>query len=227
MNKNLKFKNNNEYKEWAQNQDWYQSISLSCGYKTPGNIDSEKRENIFSEYDFKGKRVLDIGCNSGLYCLMAKRMGASEVIGVDIDKKRIKQAEIIAANENQEITYFNRGIDEIADLGKFDIVICIAVLTEIQDILGSIQRIKDSTRGLCLLEMDIATPLVYLPRARKIWRYFKQKSSLNTFADARKSKRGWMLSPSMGLLKELFGEEFVIKDLGMNLRYQLIEVISK
>ena len=76
----MKYTSTEEYKQWAQSQDWYQSITLSCGYKTPGNIDSEKRIEIFSKYDFKGKRVLDIGCNSGLYCLMAKRLGASEAV---------------------------------------------------------------------------------------------------------------------------------------------------
>lgn len=220
----LLFKNSEEYLNWAKDQDWYQYISLSCGYKTPGNIDSEKRIDIFKQYDFQGKRVLDIGCNSGLYCFMAKRLGAKEVIGIDIFDKRLEQARIIAANEQLDITFLNRSIDNISDLGTFDIVICIAVLTEIPDLLGAIEIIKQKTGEVAFIEMDIASPTIYIPSFQNLKRLFRGKDSLNVFAEGRKHKKGWMISPSMGLLKNLFGHKFRIKNLGKNLRYQLLEI---
>jgi SAM-dependent methyltransferase len=40
---------------------------------------------LFGEADLAGKRFLDIGCGSGLHSLAALRLGASEVVAVDID----------------------------------------------------------------------------------------------------------------------------------------------
>lgn len=39
--------------------------------------------------DFKGKRVLDIGCGFGWHCIYAAEHGASQVIGIDISKKML------------------------------------------------------------------------------------------------------------------------------------------
>lgn len=220
----MKFNSQEKYKQWAQNQDWYQSISLSCGYKTPGYVDSEKRIKQFSQYNFEGKRVLDIGCNSGLYCLTAKRMGAKHVTGIDINTMRLEQARIIAENEGHEITYLEKGIEEVPNLGVFDIVICIAVLTEIPDLLGSIETLKNSFNEKAYIEMDIAEPFIYIPRLYQLLKFLKGEKPSRHYAEARRSKRGWMMSPSMGLLRELFGNEFEIKDLGQSLRYRLLEI---
>lgn len=217
----MKFRSNSDYRAWAEEQDWYQTIPLSCGIKTKGNFRTDIREGFFSKFDFRGKRVLDVGCNSGQYCFMAKRMGAQEVIGVDINKKRIEQARIINENEGLDIRFLERGLDEISSLGKFDIVLCIAVLTETRDIIGSIDALKDSIKDVAFVEMDVARPLIYLPSFREI---FLKKKSMNIFADARKSKYGWMISPSMSLLRELFGAEFRLWDRGKNVRYRMIEV---
>lgn len=42
---------------------------------------------------FEGKKVLDVGCNSGLVTVeIAQRMGAARVVGVDIDEELIRLA---------------------------------------------------------------------------------------------------------------------------------------
>jgi SAM-dependent methyltransferase len=217
----MKFKSNDEYIAWIKEQDWYQTIPLSCGIKTKGKFRTDIRESFFSKIDFRGKRVLDIGCNSGQYCFMAKRMGASEVVGLDINKKRLEQARIINENEGLDICFLEKDISEASSLGKFDIVLCIAVFTEISDIIGSIQAIKSNIKDVAFIEMDIARPLIYLPSPMEILR---KKKSTNIFADARKSKNRWMISPSIGLLRELFGSEFKLKDRGKSVRYRMIEV---
>lgn len=42
--------------------------------------------------DFKGKRVLDIGCGFGWHCIYAAEQGAKEVIGTDISEKMLAVA---------------------------------------------------------------------------------------------------------------------------------------
>lgn len=219
-----KFDSKEEYRSWAENQDWYQSIPLSCGIKTNGKFPTNEREAFFSTYDFKGKSVLDIGCNSGEYCFMAKRLGAEKVIGIDVDAKRLEQARTINENESLDVTFLEQGIDEMQFSRPFDIVICIAVLTEYRDVLGGIEKIKAQIGERAFIELDVAKPLLYLPSPRLL---FNKGKRFGSFAAARKSKHGWMLSPSMGLLRELFGEDFDVIDRGKNVRYRMLEVRKK
>ncbi|MBL7903310.1 MAG: 50S ribosomal protein L11 methyltransferase [Bacteroidia bacterium] len=37
------------------------------------------------DQDFKGKRVLDMGCGTGILAILASKLGASDVTGIDID----------------------------------------------------------------------------------------------------------------------------------------------
>jgi SAM-dependent methyltransferase len=46
--------------------------------------------------DLTGKRIIDIGCNSGLYSVEASCRGAGFVLGVDINPKAIMQARDVA-----------------------------------------------------------------------------------------------------------------------------------
>ena len=40
--------------------------------------------------DFRGRNVLDMGCNLGFYSFLAKRAGAGTVLGLDIDQQAIE-----------------------------------------------------------------------------------------------------------------------------------------
>ncbi|WP_027087463.1 class I SAM-dependent methyltransferase [Cohnella panacarvi] len=42
--------------------------------------------------DFKGKRVLDLGCGYGWHCIHAMEQGASSVVGVDLSRKMLEVA---------------------------------------------------------------------------------------------------------------------------------------
>ena len=47
--------------------------------------------------DLTGCKVIDIGCNAGLYCIYASLRGAESVLGVDKDPDFIAQAHDVAA----------------------------------------------------------------------------------------------------------------------------------
>ena len=53
-----------------------------------------------------GKTVLDYGCGSGILAMVAKKGGAGEVVGVDIDPQAIESAADNAERNKCEIEYF-------------------------------------------------------------------------------------------------------------------------
>ena len=72
-----------------------------------------------------GKTVLDYGCGSGILAMVAKKVGAGEVVGVDIDPQAIESAADNAQRNHCEIAYFLP--DTFAEsqhaAQKFDIVV--------------------------------------------------------------------------------------------------------
>ena len=75
-----------------------------------------------------GKSVLDYGCGSGILAMVAKKLGAADVTGVDIDPQAIESARDNAVRNRVEIDYFlpdafaTSGNPQYAS-GKFDIVV--------------------------------------------------------------------------------------------------------
>jgi ribosomal protein L11 methyltransferase len=53
----------------------------------------------------KGVSVLDYGCGSGILAIVAKKLGASEVIGVDIDPQAIVSARENTARNNCDVAF--------------------------------------------------------------------------------------------------------------------------
>src|SRR5450830_543185 len=53
-----------------------------------------------------GKTVLDYGCGSGILAMVAKKTGAGEVVGVDIDPQAIESAADNAQRNHCDITFF-------------------------------------------------------------------------------------------------------------------------
>ncbi len=53
-----------------------------------------------------GKSVLDYGCGSGILAMVAKKVGAGEVVGVDIDPQAIESAADNAQRNHCDIAYF-------------------------------------------------------------------------------------------------------------------------
>jgi ribosomal protein L11 methyltransferase len=67
-----------------------------------------------------GQTVLDYGCGSGILAIAAKKLGASEVVGVDIDPQAI-QSSLYNAEQNAVIADFYPASDYQA--AEFDIVV--------------------------------------------------------------------------------------------------------
>lgn len=222
----VKFSSNQEYADWIAKQEWYQTIDLANGLRTPGKVRTDTRVPILRHLDFAGKRVLDIGCNSGQFSLLAKQLGAREVVGIDIDETRLQQARTLAANEGLEVTFLARSVFDTSELGSFDVVMCFAVLTEIRDFFGGIEAIKPLIGGQAIVETGIAST-AWIPLNPRSWLRSRIPGvkSWRAFAEVRRTRRGvYVIHPSMAVIEAAFGSEFDVKRRRNGPRYEVIEV---
>lgn len=73
--------------------------------------------------DFEGKKVLDMGCGTGVLAIMAKKQGASDVTAIDIDEWAVSNAaENFQLNKIEHYELLHGGAELLA--GKeFDIIL--------------------------------------------------------------------------------------------------------
>ncbi len=76
-------------------------------------------ENLM-QADLKNKTVLDHGTGTGVLAIFAKRLGASEVIAVDIDEKSVENAKENAALNNEEIEVL---LGDTVPKGTYDLIL--------------------------------------------------------------------------------------------------------
>lgn len=109
----------------------YYSLCLE-GFGFIGERSWESRwEAIKENVQFKDKKVLELGCNMGLFSTFIRLQGAKQCVGLDIDENIINSARLVGSAFDVDNLY------EVADFDKeswsegylgFDIVIALSVL---------------------------------------------------------------------------------------------------
>lgn len=61
-------------------------------YSTPAIIAADLLWNAYSLGDIADKKVMDLGCGTGIFAIASKLLGAASAIGVDIDRDSIDLA---------------------------------------------------------------------------------------------------------------------------------------
>lgn len=61
-------------------------------YSTPATIAADLLWNAYSLGDIADKKVMDLGCGTGIFAIASKLLGAASAIGVDIDRDSIDLA---------------------------------------------------------------------------------------------------------------------------------------
>ena len=106
---------------------------------------TENLEELLVPLSLKDKSFLDIGCGSGLASLAALRLGASPVVGIDLNPKCVfvSQANIKAYNRESSAVSFQltSALDkaELDKLGVFDVVYSWGVLHHTGDMYRAIE----------------------------------------------------------------------------------------
>ncbi len=206
-------------REWIFSQKWYQTIKITDDLVTPGHVDASLRFELMNLRNLTGKSVLDIGCNSGQICFMAKKLGAFKVVGIDINKMRLAQAKTIAEILNVDIDFKEIGIAEVKELGQFDVVFCIAVITEVPDLISSLLTLKLITNEILFLELALS-PIPSIPFGFTEEFKIRQTYGRSYLRKIRGDK--WNLVPDIRFVKKLLGDKFRISKLGKSSRYTLL-----
>jgi putative methylase len=81
-------------------------------YSTPADIASEVLWNAYSLGDIKNKKVIDLGCGTGIFAIGAALLDAEEVKGIDVDQDAIEIAEDHASK---------LGVDDVTIFFKDDV----------------------------------------------------------------------------------------------------------
>jgi len=76
----------------------------------------------------KGKTILDLACGDGNFSRVFKKLGATEVVGIDISKEMIKLAEDKTREEKLDIQYQLGDVSRFQKIKEFDIVIAAFLL---------------------------------------------------------------------------------------------------
>lgn len=90
------------------------------------------------------RRVLDIACGEGYGSALMKSWGAKEVYGVDISPEAVANAS--RAFSGNGIKFLQKDASDcaslLAELGKFDLIVCFETLEHVQDVPGMLQGFK-------------------------------------------------------------------------------------
>ena len=155
-----------------KNIRWIHQISLPDGTTTPGIWPPRYEEYGLTRIQFKGKRVLDIGCLDGLYSFYAEKRGAREVVSIDINEEQFgKQTNTktdwskgyLTAHKllNSKAKYiFPYSVYDLnkEELKQFDVVLFLGVIYHIAHPLLALERINEvvNTGGVLVLEAEIS-----------------------------------------------------------------------
>jgi SAM-dependent methyltransferase len=119
------------------------------------------RPQDISKVDFRGKTVLDLGCNFGFYSFLAKRLDARKVVGVDDKAQIIRGCELLKAMHGVEGVHFRLGdFMNSNSLGKFDICMLINFIGK-KMVKKGIKKILETVRMFSLSTMIISARPYY------------------------------------------------------------------
>lgn len=106
-----------------------------------------------------GKSVLDVGCNCGGFSFLAKRYGAAEVVGIDIRKAHIRQAELLkTALGMTDITFINSDIKTYSENiteKYFDLVLLMGVMYHFSDPIGEFEAISRISKQHIVIDSHV------------------------------------------------------------------------
>jgi len=140
----------------------YTTARLSAVY-----VNARFSETIASSYDFKNKRVLDLGCGDGTYTLEFPALGAKEVVGMDPARTAIEAAneKALKLNLDSKVRFEVGNIYALGpylDKNKIDCIVLRGVLHHLPDPARAIAHLSTFNGTIVLLEPNGNNPVLKL-----------------------------------------------------------------
>ena len=128
---------------------------------------------LFPKGELQGRRLLDIGCGSGLHMLAAQRLGAAEIVGIDLDSVSVSTAQTLLSTHVSGRTW-SVNVRSVFDLdpnkdGVYDVVYSWGVLHHTGDMWIAIRKAAEMVApgGYLALALYRHTPLCGFWRVEK------------------------------------------------------------
>ena len=158
--------------------------------------------NVEKLKPFAGKKILDVGCGSGRFCLEFAKEGATKVIGVDFAKLMIDIAEELAKEQNvADICEFRVGaFPEIVDEQEapFDASTANGFFDYIAEPVPIIEAMRKLTKGTMIMSFPKAVEWRVPLRRVRFWMkgtplfLYKEKQVKEILKQAGVEKYEWI-----------------------------------
>jgi tRNA (mo5U34)-methyltransferase len=151
-------------REEVEQLKWVHTLDLGNGIVTPGAWPPNPLIlAAFSDIDFVGKKVLDIGCWDGLWAFEAEKRGASEVYATDCISQRWGTTSTfdLAHKALHSKSHYdpNVSVNDIGRLGvhDFNVVLFCGIYYHLRDPLLAFSRLRQvmADSGLMVVEGDV------------------------------------------------------------------------
>jgi tRNA (mo5U34)-methyltransferase len=114
-------------------------------------------------------RVIDLACNEGWFSHRMLEWGAAYVLGVDVRPQLIRRAQLVRdhfgiPSERMELRCADVFDLSAAELGSFDVVLCLGLVYHLENPVGAIRIARRVTRGICVIESQLTrqtAPIVH------------------------------------------------------------------
>jgi len=149
---------------------WFHAVEVAPGLWTKtGSVAGEPADHPLPTWriiqgalpaDLTGKRVLDVGCNGGFYSMEARRRGAEYVLGVDMGRREVAQANFCRRALGYEGMEFRRlSVYDLSPrtVGSFDVTLALGLIYHLKHIMLGLERLYSVTRELLILETAVLT----------------------------------------------------------------------
>lgn len=167
-----------------------------------GVVQKRLEINVEKLRPFEGKKILDVGCGSGRFCIAFAKEGAAKVVGVDFAKLMIDIAEELAREEGVadkcefRVGAFPEIIDE-AD-APFDASTANGFFDYIAEPVPIISKMREITKGKMILSFPKAVEWRVPVRRVRFWVkgtplfLYKEKQVKDILKQAGVTKYEWI-----------------------------------
>ena len=153
----------------AQVPRWFHSIEVAPGVVTPGRPTGRVLQRIGLPADLTGKSVLDVGCSDGFFAFECEKRGASPVVAIDDWSAPYVPGpqgfEVASEILGSKVEFRNTDVQsaDAAQLGQFDVVLCLGVLYHLKHPFLGLERLAGLTREACYLETEVSESVINRP----------------------------------------------------------------